>query len=87
MDKIKASVSDVVAIANSVAAQDLSQAKRRFELLFANVGCRAGGSSGTVQSVRDQLAQAVDQSHSPTAKRSLDELITWLDHEHLGRST
>ena len=85
MDKIKACVSDVVAIANSVAAQDLSQAKRRVELLFADVGCRAGGSSGTVQSVRDQLADALNQSRGPTAKQFLDELITWLDREHLGR--
>jgi hypothetical protein len=85
MEKIRACVSDALAIANSLAAQDLSQAKRRLELLFADVGCRAGGSCGTAQSVRDQLAQAVDPSHSPTAKRSLDELITWLDREHLER--
>jgi ABC-type hemin transport system ATPase subunit len=87
MEKIRACVSDVLAIANSVAAQDLSQAKRRLELLFADVGCRAGASSGTVQNVRDQLARALDQSHSPTAKRFLDELIAWLDREHLGRGT
>jgi hypothetical protein len=87
MDKIKACVSDVVAIANTVTSQDLCQTKRRLELLFADVGCRAGASSGTVQNVRDQLVQALDQSHSPTAKRFLDELITWLDREHLGRGT
>ncbi len=86
MDKIEACVSDVAAIANTVTSQDLCQTKRRLELLFADVGCRAGASSGTVQNVRDQLAQALDQSHSPTAKRFLDELITWLDREHLGRS-
>lgn len=87
MDKIEACVSDVAAIANAVTSQDLCQTKRRLELLFADVGYRAGGSSGTVQNVRDQLVQALDQSHSPTAKRFLDELITRLDCEHLGRST
>jgi hypothetical protein len=61
------------------------RAKRRPELLFADVGCRAGGSSGTVQNVRDQLADALNQSRGPTAKQFLDELITWLDREHLGR--
>jgi hypothetical protein len=87
MDRIKACVSDAVAIANTVTSQDLYRTKRRLELLFADVGCRAGASSGTVQNVRDQLAQALDQSHSPTAKRFLDELITWLDRQHLRRST
>jgi hypothetical protein len=59
MNKISARVSDMLAIANSVAAQDLSQAKRRLEPLFADVSLRAGASSGTVQNVRDQLAQAL----------------------------
>jgi hypothetical protein len=85
MDTIQACVSDVVAIANSVAAHDLPQAKRRLELLFADVGFRAGASSGTVQNVRDRLANALNQSHGPTAKQFLDGLITWLDREHLER--
>jgi len=78
MDKIEACVGDLVTIAKSVASQDLSQAKRRLELLFADTG-----SFGTVQKVRDQLAQALNQSHSPNEKRFLGELITWLDREHL----
>ena len=68
MDKIEACVSDVAAIANTVTSQDLCQTKRRLELLFADVGCRAGASSGTVQNVRDQLAQALDQSRQPHRK-------------------
>jgi hypothetical protein len=36
MDKIRACVGDVVAIASSVAWHDLSEAKRRLELLFAD---------------------------------------------------
>jgi hypothetical protein len=76
MDKVSACVDDVVVIANSVASHDLSQAKRRLELLFADAGSQAGGSSGTVQNVRDQLAQSLNQSHSPTSKRFRDELIT-----------
>ena len=87
MDKVRACVSDVVAIADSVASHDLSQAKRRLELLFADAGSQTGESSGTAQNVRDQLAQSRNQSHGPTSKRFLDELITWLDREHLGRST
>jgi hypothetical protein len=87
MDKMKACVSDVLATANSVAWQDLSQAKRRLELLFADAGSQPGGSFGTVQNTRDQLTQSLTQSHGHTAKRFLDELITWLDREHLGRGT
>ena len=65
----------------------VAQAKRRLELLFADAGSQTGGSSGTAQNVRDQLAQSLNQSHGPTSKRFLDELITWLDREHLGRYT
>jgi hypothetical protein len=85
LDKIRACVSDVVAIANTVTSRDICRTKRRLELLFADAGWRQGASSATVQNVRDQLAQAFNQSHGHTAKRFLYELITWLDREHLGR--
>jgi hypothetical protein len=85
MDKIRSCVSDLFAIANSVAAQDLSEAKRRLELLFADAQRQAEVHFHTAQRVRDQLGQAIDQSHGITAKRFLNELITWLDREHLGR--
>jgi hypothetical protein len=85
MDKIRACVSDVVAIATTAASRDLCQTKRRLELLFADAERQPGGHLRTAQNVRDQLAQALNQSHGPTAKRFLDELITWLDREHLGR--
>jgi hypothetical protein len=81
MNKIEACVGDLVTIAKSVASQDLSQAKRRLELLFADAG--TGGSFGIVQKARDQLAQALNQSHGPNEKRFLSELIAWLDREHL----
>jgi len=67
MDTIEACVGDLVTIANSVASQNLSQAKRRLELLFADAGME--GSFGTVQKARDQLAQALNQSHGPNEKR------------------
>jgi hypothetical protein len=50
MDKIKACVSDVLATANSVAWQALSQAKRRLELLFADA---PGSTASTLGAARD----------------------------------
>jgi hypothetical protein len=85
MDKIRACVGDVVAIASSVAAQDLSDAKRRLELLFADAQRQTHEHFHTAQRVRDQLAQSLNRSHGHTAKRFLNELIAWLDCEHLGR--
>jgi hypothetical protein len=86
MDKVRTCVADLAAIANSAESRDLSEAKRRIELLFADADTQAGDHFGVAKKLRDQLAQAINQSHGHTAKRFLDELITWLDR-HLGRGT
>ncbi len=87
MDKIRACVADVAAIAKTAESRDLAEGKRRIELLFADADTQAGDHVAVAKKLRDQLAQALDQSHGHTAKRFLDELITWLDREHLGRGT
>jgi hypothetical protein len=83
LDKIRACVADVAAIAKTAESRDLAEGK----LLFAAADTQAGDHVAVAKKLRDQLAQALDQSHGHTAKRFLDELITWLDREHLGRGT
>jgi hypothetical protein len=88
MDKIKACVADVAAVAKSVESRDLAEAKPLMELLFADANTQIdGGHFSVAKKPRDHLAQAFNQSDGPTAKRFLDELIAWLDREHLGRGT
>jgi hypothetical protein len=87
LDKIRACVADVAAIAKTAESRDLAEGKRRIELLFTDADTQKAGHFDVAKKLRDQLAQAINQSHGHTAKRFLDELITWLDREHLGRGT
>jgi hypothetical protein len=84
MDKITVCVADLAAIADSVEARDLAEAKRRIELLFTEAATLAGGHFALAQRLRDQLGRVLTTNHGPAAKQFLAELISWLDREHRG---
>ena len=85
MDKIRACVGDLLAMANTVESQDLAQAKHRVELLFTDADRQTGGHFGVARKLRDQLGGALNINQGPATKQFLNELIFWLDREHLGQ--
>ena len=85
MDKITACVADLLAMADTVELQDLSQAKHRIALVFTDADKQTGGHFGVAQNLRDQLGRALNINQGAASKQFLDELIFWLDREHLGR--
>jgi hypothetical protein len=60
MDKITACVADLLAMADTVESQDLSQAKHRIELVFTDADKQTGGHFGVAQNLRDQLGRALN---------------------------
>jgi hypothetical protein len=86
MEKIEQCVQDFMVIATAFGGHDLAEAKRRVEILFADADEQAGGHFVVAQRLRAQLGLAVNDCHRPAAKQYLDQLITWLDREHVRRA-
>jgi hypothetical protein len=72
----------VVAIANAFGSQDLSQAKSRIELLFANADRDGAGHFAVAQLIRARLARALNETKSAVGRQFLSDVIGWLDREH-----
>ena len=86
MEKIEQCVQDVLVIATAFGGHDLAEAKRRIEILFVGADEQAGGHFALAQRLRDRLGLVLKDGHRPAAKQFLDQLITWLDREHLRRA-
>jgi len=85
MDEIEQCVHDIVAIATAFGGHDLAEAKRRIEILFADADNHSGGHAAVAQRLGDQLRSALGNTSSPAGKRSLNDIIAWLQRDHLGR--
>lgn len=68
-------IKDVLNIANN--SEDFEQAKTRVQQLFAEG--RSREYLAVAQRVRDQL----DRRYSADAQVCLDQIVNWLDREHL----
>jgi hypothetical protein len=79
--QIEACVIDVVQIAQQ--SQDFDQAMKRIERLFADSQCLTARHFALAQRVRDQLVRPKNEA-SGNCKICLDQVIGWLDHDHLG---
>jgi hypothetical protein len=79
---IETCVIDVVTIAQQ--SQDFDQAKKRIEQLFADTQHLIGKHFAIAQRVRDQLVKP-DNEASGNCKRFLDQVMEWLDRDHLAR--
>ena len=77
---IEACVIDVVAIAQQ--SHDFDQAKKRVEQLFADSQRLITKHFAVAQRVRDQLVRLHNDA-SGNCKQCLDQVIEWLDHDHL----
>lgn len=77
---IEACVVDVVGIAQQ--SQDFDQAKKRIEQLFADSQCLIAKHFATAQRIRDQLVGPTN-SASGNCKQCLDQVMRWLDRDHL----
>jgi hypothetical protein len=86
VEKIEQCVQDVMVIATAFGGHDPAEAKRRIEILFADADEQAGGHFVVAQRLRDRLGLALNDCHRPAAKQFLDQLITWLDREHVRRA-
>lgn len=82
--QIEACVIDVVQIAQQ--SQDLDQARKRIERLFADSQRLTTRYFAVAQRVRDQLVRPKNEA-SGKCKLCLDEIIEWLDHDHLAIAT
>jgi hypothetical protein len=77
---IEACVIDVVAIAQQ--SQDFDQAKKRIEQLFADSQGLIAKHFAIAQRVRDQLVRPSNDA-SGNCKQCLDQVMQWLDRDHL----
>jgi hypothetical protein len=81
-DKIGDCAGDIIALANG--SLKLDAAKARIEQLFLDADAQQGEHFSVAQKVRDQLGQDLNR-HLGAAQQFIDEVLEWLDHEHLGR--
>ena len=85
MDKVEQCVHDVAVIATAFGGHDLAEAKRRIEILFADADRETGGHVAAAQHLRDQLRSVLGNTSGPAGKRFLNDIIAWLQRDHLGR--
>jgi len=82
MGRIQQCVRDVLYVANKT--EDSGQAKKRIEQLFVVSKAQHRGHLAVAQRVRDQINRAYNDVPLD-AQPCLDQVLEWLDREHLMR--